>query len=70
MPNYRIEISETASKQLNKLPHNISGELIEISNHSLKIQDLTDVKNLKAEKAIEFAKETTALFMTYMIRYF
>ena len=29
MPLYRIEISETAAKQLDKLPHKISDELIE-----------------------------------------
>ena len=28
MPFYRIEISETAAKQLNKLPQNITEELI------------------------------------------
>lgn len=30
MPQYRIEISETAVKQLNKLPQDISEELITI----------------------------------------
>jgi|KBSMisStandDraft_5_1062788.scaffolds.fasta_scaffold856872_3 mRNA-degrading endonuclease RelE of RelBE toxin-antitoxin system len=70
MPNYRIEISETAANQLNKLPHNISGELIEIIQSLAENPRPHGCKNLKAEKAIEFAKETTALFMTYMIRYF
>jgi len=60
MPNYNIEISETATKQLNKLPHNTYEELIRVIQSLPRIQGLTDIKNLKAEKAIEFVRETIA----------
>ena len=56
MPNYRIEISETASKQLNKLPHNISGELIEIIQSLAENPRPHGCKKLKGRKGYRVRK--------------
>ena len=56
MPNYNIEISETATKQLNKLPHNTYEELIRVIQSLAENPRPYGYKKLKGRKGYRVRK--------------
>ncbi len=56
MPLYKIEISETAVKQLNKLPQNVTEDLIEVIQSLAVNPRPSGCKKLKGRKGYRVRK--------------
>lgn len=66
MLEYKLIISKTAQKRLDKLPDNIAEPLIDAIKALPLTQGLTDVKNSKDGMVIASARAHRGLFMMFM----